>query len=121
MATSKATADFVQERLGQRFSLKAMFGEYAVYAGGKVVALLCDDRLHVKVHDATADLADCELAPPYPGAKEHYVVDEGHWGEPAFAALLLKLAKALPAPKTKPAKAAKAKPTKPTKPKRRGA
>src|SRR5262245_29944414 len=105
MATSAATADFVADRLGRRFTLKKMFGEYAVYADGKVVALLCDDRLHVKVHDATASLAgDCELAPPYPGAKDHYVVDEGHWGEPAFAGLLVKLAKALPAPKKKAAK-----------------
>lgn len=113
MATAKSTAGFVQERLGTRFSLRPMFGEYALYADGKVVALLCDDRLHVKVHEATADLADCELAPPYPGARPHYVVEEGHWGDPAFAATLLRLAKALPAPKAKPAKAAKAKPARP--------
>ena len=113
MATAKSTAGFVQERLGPRFSLRPMFGEYALYADGKVVALLCDDRLHVKVHEATADLADCELAPPYPGARPHYVVEEGHWGDPAFAATLLRLAKALPTPKAKPAKAAKAKPARP--------
>jgi TfoX/Sxy family transcriptional regulator of competence genes len=109
MATSPQTAAFVQERLGRRFALRKMFGEYAVYAEAKVVALLCDDRLHVKVHEATAALADCELAPPYPGAKPHYVVEEGRWGDPSFAALLLKLAKALPEPKKKPSpkKAAK--------------
>ena len=88
-----------------RFSARAMFGEYALYAEGRVVALVCDDRLHVKVHPATQALADdCELGPPYPGAKDHYVLDEGQWASRQdLPQLLLKLAKELPAPKPKKA------------------
>ncbi|HUR25834.1 MAG TPA: TfoX/Sxy family protein [Candidatus Thermoplasmatota archaeon] len=106
MGSSPATVEAVLESLGpKRFSAKAMFGEYALYADGKVVALLCDDRLYVKVHDATAALAkECELAPPYPGAKPHYVLDEGEWvARRDLPDLLAKLARALPAqPPKKP-------------------
>ena len=110
MATSTATVSFVQERLRPpRFVLKPMFGEYALYEDGKVIALVCDDRVFVKVHEATAALKECELAPPYPGAKPHYLVEEGRLADPAFAQILLALARALPDPKKKatPKKAAK--------------
>ena len=36
---------------------RAMFGEYALYADGKVVALVCDDLLYVKILPASAALA----------------------------------------------------------------
>lgn len=114
MATTAATVAFVQERLRPpRFVLKPMFGEYALYADGKVVALVCDDRVFVKVHEATQDLAGSETAPPYPGAKPHYVVEEGRLADPGFARMLLALAKALPEPKRR-APTAKKPATKPS-------
>ncbi len=41
MATQKETVEFLLAKLRQpqRFSARAMFGEYALYADGKVVAL----------------------------------------------------------------------------------
>ena len=55
-----------------------MFGEYALYAEGEVVALICDDRLYVKILPASRELeAQCEQGPPFPGAKPYYLVDEG--------------------------------------------
>lgn len=55
-----------------------MFGEYALYADGKVVALICDDRLFVKILPASEALENvCEKGLPYPGAKPHYLVEEG--------------------------------------------
>jgi TfoX/Sxy family transcriptional regulator of competence genes len=102
VASSRATVDSILDRLGsKRFAAKAMFGEYALYADGKVVALVCDDRLYVKVHPVTASLAsECELAPPYPGAKPHYVLGEGEWaGRNDLADVLARLAAELPAPK----------------------
>jgi TfoX/Sxy family transcriptional regulator of competence genes len=104
MATSRATIDFLLGRLrSSRFEAKAMFGEYALYADGKVVALVCDDRLYVKVAPASQGLAGtCETGPPYPGAKPHYIVDEGQVAAMAdLPDLLLQVAKALPAPKAK--------------------
>lgn len=56
-----------------------MFGEYALYADGKVVALVCDDQLYVKIVPASVQLENiCEKGVPYPGAKLHYVIDEEH-------------------------------------------
>ncbi len=80
MATRKETVEFVLAKLRdpKRFTARAMFGEYALYADGRVVALICDDRLFVKVLPASAELADvCEQGAPYPGAKPHYIVEEG--------------------------------------------
>lgn len=53
-------------------SARKMFGEYAIYLQGKVVALVCDDLLFIKpTPGALALLAGLPLAPPYPGAKPH--------------------------------------------------
>ncbi len=51
MATRKETAAFILGALGHadRFSTKAMFGEFALYADGKPVAFICDDQLFVKI------------------------------------------------------------------------
>jgi TfoX/Sxy family transcriptional regulator of competence genes len=50
MATQRAAIDFLLAKLREpnRFSARPMFGEYALYADGRVVALICDDRLYVK-------------------------------------------------------------------------
>lgn len=80
MATRPEAAEFILAALRHpgRFRVRAMFGEYALYADGKVVALVCDDQLYVKIVPASAALAEsCELAAPYPGAKAHYLVEEG--------------------------------------------
>ena len=80
MATQKETVEFLLAKLRQpgRFEARAMFGEYALYADGKVVALVCDDRLFVKILPASRELEPlCEQGPPYPGAKPHYLVEEG--------------------------------------------
>ncbi len=79
MATNAETVEFILAKLGTDsiFRARAMFGEYALYANDKVVALICDDTLFVKILPASAELDTiCEKGEPYPGAKSHYVVDE---------------------------------------------
>jgi TfoX/Sxy family transcriptional regulator of competence genes len=79
MATAKDTVDFILTKLrhSDRFTAKAMFGEYALYVDGKVVALICDDRLYVKIVPASSELEmECEKGEPYKGAKPYYIVDE---------------------------------------------
>ena len=81
MGTSAATIEFILAKLRDRarFTARAMFGEYALYADGKVVALVCDDLLYVKIVPASSALESvCEQGLPYPGAKPHYIVEEGH-------------------------------------------
>lgn len=79
MATQKETIEFILAKLHdhERFTARAMFGEYALYADGKVVALVCDDLLYVKIVPASQPLERlCEKGEPYPGAKPHYLVEE---------------------------------------------
>jgi TfoX/Sxy family transcriptional regulator of competence genes len=80
MATQKETIEFILGKLRDRgrFTARAMFGEYALYADGKVVGLVCDDLLYVKILPASSALErQCEKGDPYPGAKPHYIVEEG--------------------------------------------
>lgn len=80
MATQKETVEFILKKLRDRaqFSVRPMFGEYALYADGKVAGLVCDDLLYVKMVPASQELESlCEKGHPYPGAKLYYVVEEG--------------------------------------------
>jgi DNA transformation protein and related proteins len=79
MSTHKETAEYILSVLGHKgvFSVRRMFGEYALYAEGITVALICDDQLYVKILDESSALADyCEQDTPFKGAKLHYLVEE---------------------------------------------
>jgi TfoX/Sxy family transcriptional regulator of competence genes len=57
-----------------------MFGEYALYCDDKVVALVCDDQLFVKpTSGGLAFIGDVTEAPPYPGSKTFFRIDEEKW------------------------------------------
>ena len=105
MATQKETIEFILGKLRDRsrFSARAMFGEYALYADGKVVALACDDRLYVKIVPASQALAGlCEKGEPYPGAKPHYLVEEGQLSTlENLPAILCAIAESIPEKKPK--------------------
>jgi TfoX/Sxy family transcriptional regulator of competence genes len=105
MSTQKETVAFILERLGDydRFSTRAMFGEYALYADGKVVALICNDQLYVKILPESVSLADrCEQDAPYPGAKPYYLVEESQLGQiEDLPDILLAIALSLPKKKQK--------------------
>lgn len=104
MATQKETVDFILQKLGrnQSFSARAMFGEYALYAKGKVVALVCDDQLFVKILPVSKELEEiCEKSAPYPGAKPHYVIEEGLLSTlNSLPEILLAISAVLPSKKT---------------------
>ena len=79
MSTSPDFIDYALDKLNRnpRFFTKAMFGEYCLYADGKVVALICDDTLFVKILPASLVLENiCDKDLPYPKAKLHYAVTE---------------------------------------------
>jgi DNA transformation protein and related proteins len=104
MPTQKDTIEFILGKLRDRsrFSARAMFGEYALYADGKVVALVCDDLLYVKILPASKGLERlCEKGEPYPGAKPHYLVEEGQLSTiDSLPAILCALAEAIPEKKS---------------------
>ena len=77
-----------------------MFGEYALYVDGKVVALVCDNQLFVKPTDAGRKLlGDPHEGSPYPGAKPHFIADEYLDDSQMLAVLIRETAAALPASK----------------------
>jgi DNA transformation protein len=51
MATSRSTTEFILDQLSAvpNVRVRKMFGEYALYCDEKVVALICDDQLFVKI------------------------------------------------------------------------
>lgn len=105
MSTQKETVAFILEKLGDntRFSTRAMFGEYALYADGKVVALICDDQLYVKIVSASQELEGiCETDAPYPGAKPHYLIEEVQLSQlEHLPEILFAIAESLPVKKKK--------------------
>ena len=80
-----------------------MFGEYAIYCNEKVVTLVCDDQLFLKPTNASKQLIDVlEEAPPYPGAKNYYLISPDLWDDREFLSRLISATAAeLPLPKMK--------------------
>ena len=109
MASDIGFVEYVCEQIrgAGQVSHRRMFGEFAVYCDGKVVALLCDNQFFLKPTDAGKALLDrVQEAPPYPGAKPYYLVDAQLDDAEAAAALVRATAAALPAPAAKPARKA---------------
>ena len=108
MATKKETMEFILGKLRDRgrFTARAMFGEYALYADGKVVGLVCDDLLYVKIVPASKALESlCEKDHPYPGARPHYLVEESQISTiHNLAQILSDIAHSVPAKKEKSGK-----------------
>ena len=104
MATARIFVDYVAEQLGlgARLTHRKMFGEYALYVDGKVVAFACDNSLFIKPNpEATRLHPGLPQRPPYPEAKDHPVADELLDDGDALRRLFLASAEVLPAPKPK--------------------
>ncbi|WDS35223.1 TfoX/Sxy family protein [Pseudoxanthomonas sp.] len=98
-----------QSALGAVLESKKMFGEYALYLDGKVVALVCDNQVFLKPTAAgLALLHEVIEQPPYPGAKPHYLLADALEDTDALQRLLRATADALPMPKPKKVAAKKA-------------
>ena len=104
MATTKATVEHVLDQLAPLpVRAHAMFGEYGLYCDEKFVALICDDTLFVKPTAIAAEyFAEDEMGPPYPGAKDHYVVSEERLDDSDWLqAVIARTSDALPVAKKK--------------------
>jgi TfoX/Sxy family transcriptional regulator of competence genes len=103
MGTRTETIDHLLDALAPLpLSARKMFGEYALYLDGKVVALVCDDQLFLKpTPGATAALPDCPQGAPYPGAKPHLLVTDALDDPDPVVAALKAIAAETPAPKPK--------------------
>ena len=103
MATRAKTIANLLDTLGPLSLIaRKMFGEYALYLDGKVVALVCDDLLYLKPTPAAlAALPDCPTGHPYPGAKLHLLVTDALDGPDRVILALKAIATDLPIPKPK--------------------
>jgi len=110
MASDIEFVTFVVDQLDDscEVTYRKMFGEYALYLDGKVVALICDNQLFVKPTTAgRAFIGEVNEAPPYPGAKPSFLIgdrlEDGEW----LTRLLGFTAAELPRPKPKKKRAKK--------------
>jgi DNA transformation protein and related proteins len=110
MASDLEFVEYVCDQLGgaDRITFRKMFGEYAVYCEGKVVALICDNQLFVKPTLAgRSAIGGVVEAPPYPGAKPHFLIEERLDDREWLANLIRATHAELPPPKPKKPKARK--------------
>ena len=115
MASDIGFVEYVCEQIrgAGQVSHRRMFGEFAVYCDGKVVALVCDNQFFLKPTDAGKALLDrVKEAPPYPGAKPYYLIDAQLDDADTAAAIVRATADALPMPKVKTATASGARTSK---------
>ena len=83
-------------------SYKKMFGEYALYSNGKVVALICDNQLFVKPTVAGKEyIGEYIEASPYPGAKPSLLIQDQVEDSDWLSKLIVITEKELPKPKPK--------------------
>lgn len=105
MATEPSTIEFILDQLGNSPEYRAvkMFGEYALYLGNKVVALICDDNLFVKITEKGKAYVGkyYKEGTAYAGAKPSMLIEEkiedGEW----LDKLMRITAENLPEPKPK--------------------
>ena len=104
MATDLEFMEFLADQMAGagEISYRKMFGEYAVYLGGKVVALVCDNQLFVKPTAAGRAYIGAPVeAPAYPGAKNSFLIEDAFEDREWISELIRITARDLPAPKPK--------------------
>lgn len=83
---------------------RKMFGDYMIYVDDKPILLVCDNTVYVKILPCVETLlAATEKGRPYPGAKEHYILDVDNPGLAAAVVRALLPVTAVPKPKKKKA------------------
>ena len=106
MSTDQDFIDYVVDQIKNagNISARKMFGEYALYSGGKVVALVCDNQVFIKqTAGGRAFIGRVTEAPAYPGAKMSFLIDrldDREW----ISELIRITAKELPEAKPKKSK-----------------
>lgn len=104
MASDESFVEFVADQMGDagHISYRKMFGEYALYCDGKVVALICDNQLFVKPTQSGKSYLGriCEAA-PYPGARLYFLIEDAFEDREWLSGLIRTTTQELPLPKPK--------------------
>ena len=101
-----SNTDFVQYIVDQcsgagEITVKKMMGDYCIYCDGVIFGLICDNNLYMKsTPQGEAQLKEVVMRPPYPGAKEHFLI--GDVDDRDYLTSIIKATMpALPKPKAK--------------------
>lgn len=87
MASKESTIELISSKMSGAglITFKKMFGEYALYVNGKVIAFACDDSLFLKpTPEAKKFYSEYEEAPAYPGSKMYMLISEEKWEDSEF-------------------------------------
>jgi len=104
MASDQDFVEFIADQMEEagQVTYRKMFGEYALYCDGKVVALICDNQLFVKpTESGRAYIGNACEAPPYPGASMYFLIEDDYEDAQWLSGLIRITAQALPAPRPK--------------------
>jgi TfoX/Sxy family transcriptional regulator of competence genes len=105
MASDQNFLDFVLEQIKNagEISAKKMFGEYGIYSNGKLVGLICDNKLFIKQTNSGREfIGNVIEASPYEGAKPSFLIEDKIEDSDWLSELIRISAKELPMPKNKP-------------------
>ena len=108
MATDQSFVDFLVDQIENagEISARKMFGEYGIYADGKILGFICDNKLFLKPTISGRDfIKDPVEAPAYPGAKLSFLIEDKIEDKDWLSELIRITAKELPEPKPKKKKA----------------
>ncbi len=112
MASSQEFVDFVIGQIEDAGEIvaKKMFGEYAIYADGKIFGLICENQLFIKpTKSGKKFIGDVTEAPPYKGAKPSFLIQDKIEDKKWLSKLVRISSKELPIPKPKKKKVAQKK------------
>jgi TfoX/Sxy family transcriptional regulator of competence genes len=79
MASQQKFVDFIIEQINipEQISCKKMFGEYGLYFGNKMFALVCDNKLFIKPTLSGREyIIDVVEEAPYTGAKPCFLIED---------------------------------------------
>ncbi len=109
MSSSEEFVKFVVGQIEEAggISYRKMFGEYGLYKGEKMVALICDNQFFVKpTPSGRAFVGEVREASPYPGAKPCFLIEDKLDDKAWLVELIRLTTQELPAPKPKKSKRA---------------
>lgn len=101
-----SSSDFVQYIIDQcsgagEITFKKMMGDYCIYCDGTIFGLVCDNNLYIKpTYQGAAQLKEVVMRSPYPGAKEHFLINDVD-NRDYLTAIIKATIPALPKPKSK--------------------
>ncbi len=104
MTSDQTFVQFIAEQIedASNITYRKMFGDYAVYCDGKVVALVCDNQLFIKpTAGGRLYIGEVSEAAPYPGARLHFLIDDACEDREWISGLIKVTARELAVPKPK--------------------